>query len=54
MKILRNLGLLKKINTKYKNKTIGMCHGVFDLLHEGHIEHFSYAKKKVSANLRVY
>ena len=47
MKILRNLGLLKKINTKYKNKTIGMCHGVFDLLHEGHIEHFSYAKKKV-------
>ena len=48
MKILKNLRSLKKINSKYKDKTIGMCHGVFDLLHEGHIEHFSYAKKKVN------
>lgn len=24
--------------------TIGMCHGVFDLLHPGHISHFEFAK----------
>jgi len=23
--------------TKYANKVIGLCHGVFDLLHLGHI-----------------
>ena len=30
-----------------KNKIIGLCHGVFDLLHVGHIRHFKLAKKKV-------
>ena len=34
--------LLKK---KFKNKTVGMCHGVFDVLHIGHIKHFEQAKK---------
>jgi len=29
-----------------KNKLIiGLCHGVFDLVHIGHIKHFSEAKK---------
>jgi rfaE bifunctional protein nucleotidyltransferase chain/domain len=28
-------------------KTIAMCHGVFDLVHPGHIQHFSAAKKLV-------
>ena len=29
-----------------KNKLIkGLCHGVFDLVHIGHIRHFSEAKK---------
>jgi rfaE bifunctional protein kinase chain/domain/rfaE bifunctional protein nucleotidyltransferase chain/domain len=34
--------LLKK---KHKNKKIVLCHGVFDLIHIGHIEHFEQAKK---------
>ncbi len=28
---------------KEKNKTIGLCHGGFDLLHPGHIKHFESA-----------
>ena len=31
---------------KDKGKIIGLCHGVFDLLHIGHINHISEAKKK--------
>lgn len=31
---------------KKKKKTIALCHGVFDLLHPGHIRHFEAAKKK--------
>ena len=30
---------------KRKNKTIIHCHGVFDLIHVGHIKHFKEAKK---------
>ncbi len=39
----------KKIlpNLFKSNKVIGMCHGVFDLLHLGHFRHFEEAKKKV-------
>jgi rfaE bifunctional protein kinase chain/domain/rfaE bifunctional protein nucleotidyltransferase chain/domain len=29
-----------------KNKKIVLCHGVFDLLHSGHINHFQQAKEK--------
>ena len=37
---------LNKIkNLKIKNKKIVLCHGVFDLVHLGHIEHFKSAKK---------
>ncbi len=28
-------------------KTIGLCHGCFDIIHWGHICHFEYAKKMV-------
>jgi len=37
---------LKKITAKLKNKKkkIVLCHGVFDLLHIGHINHFQEAK----------
>lgn len=28
-------------------KTVGLCHGVFDLIHPGHIQHFSASKKLV-------
>ena len=36
---------LKTIITKAKNKgkRIVLCHGVFDLLHIGHIKHFEEA-----------
>lgn len=30
---------------KKNKKTIGLCHGVFDLLHYGHLKHFEAAKK---------
>lgn len=30
---------------KKQGKTVGMCHGGFDLLHPGHIKHFESAKK---------
>ena len=38
---------LKKIifKLKSKKKNIVLCHGVFDLLHIGHIKHFSEARK---------
>lgn len=32
---------------KKQGKTIGQCHGCFDLLHPGHIKHFEAAKEKV-------
>lgn len=39
---------IKKIQKlKNKNKKIGMVHGVFDVVHVGHIIHFLEAKKKV-------
>jgi len=42
---LINLNKLKSI--KKKNIKIGLCHGVFDVVHFGHIEHLKFAKKKV-------
>jgi rfaE bifunctional protein nucleotidyltransferase chain/domain len=36
----------KEINKiRKKGKTVGLCHGVFDLIHYGHIKHFESAKK---------
>ena len=36
----------KKIKEiRKKNKKIVLCHGVFDLLHIGHLKHFTFAKK---------
>jgi rfaE bifunctional protein kinase chain/domain/rfaE bifunctional protein nucleotidyltransferase chain/domain len=44
-KILSEVDLKKKIlELKRKKKTISHCHGVFDLLHLGHIKHFEEAK----------
>ena len=42
---LENLGKISKI-LKGKGKKIGLCHGVFDILHAGHINHFEEVKKK--------
>ena len=36
---------LKKLIKKNKNIKVGLCHGVFDILHYGHIKHFEEAKK---------
>ena len=36
---------LKEIKEKFKKKKIVLCHGVFDLLHVGHINYFQSAKK---------
>jgi len=42
---LKTLKQLQQI--KNKNLKVGLCHGVFDILHNGHIEHFISAKKQV-------
>ena len=36
---------LAKLRNKFKKKKIVLCHGVFDLLHVGHISYFKSAKK---------
>ena len=42
------MNLKKKIkNLKYQNKKIGLVHGVFDVIHYGHIKYFEEAKKLV-------
>ena len=44
---MKNLNIKQKvIKLKREKKTIGLCHGVFDVLHFGHILHFKAAKKK--------
>ena len=47
-KKIRSLHELAKIvrELKKKGKTIVQCHGVFDLIHLGHIRHFNLAKKE--------
>lgn len=40
-----NFKNIKSIRKKITNKKVVMCHGVFDLLHLGHILHFEQAKK---------
>ncbi len=45
MKNLYNQNLIKKIKIlKSKKKKIVLCHGVFDLVHIGHLSHFRSAK----------
>ena len=45
---MKNLSAIqsKIIFIRKKKKTIGLCHGVFDILHYGHLKHFEAAKKK--------
>ena len=45
IKILRNFEDLKKLRSSNKTKKIILCHGVFDLMHVGHLYHFYSAKK---------
>ncbi len=44
---IKNLNQLKNlIKKKNKKMKLVMCHGVFDLVHPGHIRHLAYAKSK--------
>ncbi len=45
-KLLSLTQLEKTVSTlKEEKKTIALCHGVFDLLHPGHISHFEQASE---------
>lgn len=44
-KIINSYKELSKL--KNTGKIIGLCHGVFDILHSGHLEHLKSAKEKV-------
>ena len=44
MKKIFDLQETKVLIKKIKNKKIVLCHGVFDLVHIGHIKHFTAAK----------
>jgi len=43
---VKTLDSLINIKKQNKNKKIILCHGVFDVVHPGHIRHFIYAKSK--------
>ena len=45
MKIIKNRRDLLNFKKYSIKKKISMCHGVFDIVHTGHIDHFKYAKK---------
>ena len=46
-KISNVKNLLKTIGSlKLRSKKIILCHGVFDVVHPGHIRHLLYAKNK--------
>src|SRR5215831_12262136 len=38
--------LCRAIGARPRRRTVVMCHGVFDLVHPGHIRHLLYAKSK--------
>ena len=38
--------LKKNIGERPREKTVIMCHGVFDVVHPGHLRHLLYAKSK--------
>ena len=41
-----NANFIKNLKKKNKDKKIILCHGVFDIVHPGHIRHLIYAKEK--------
>lgn len=43
---IRELPELKKLLKKKKNKKTVLCHGVFDVVHPGHLRHLAHAKTK--------
>jgi rfaE bifunctional protein nucleotidyltransferase chain/domain len=45
-KVMTVEGLRARIGARPRAQTVVMCHGVFDLVHPGHIRHLLYAKSK--------
>lgn len=43
---IRTISELKKILKKNKKKKTVLCHGVFDIVHPGHLRHLAHAKTK--------
>lgn len=43
---IRTIGELKKILKKNNKKKTVLCHGVFDVVHPGHLRHLAHAKTK--------
>ena len=41
-----NEKFLISLRKKKRKKTLIMCHGVFDVVHPGHVRHLVYAKSK--------
>ncbi len=46
-KIYELNALTSLLHNNFADKTIGLCHGVFDVLHAGHLRHFEEAIKHV-------
>ena len=38
--------LVAAVGPRPRTKTVIMCHGVFDIVHPGHVRHLMYAKEK--------
>jgi rfaE bifunctional protein kinase chain/domain len=47
-KITTSEDLIERLGAFPRSKSIIMCHGVFDVVHPGHIRHLAYAKSKAS------
>jgi rfaE bifunctional protein nucleotidyltransferase chain/domain len=45
-KILDSKALAELVGNRPRKRKVVMCHGVFDVVHPGHIRHFLYAKSK--------
>lgn len=46
-KIYNLENLIQEIKKNNSDKSIGLCHGVFDVIHSGHIDHFQEASNLV-------
>ena len=45
-KIIKLNDLVSKVGMFPRKDTLILCHGVFDIVHPGHVRHLSYAKSK--------
>ena len=44
---LKNKSQIKKLIGNYpRSRKVILCHGVFDVVHPGHVRHLAYAKSK--------